>query len=287
MRYFLILLFHRRYYFLCGFLAVFLYSLYYSGQFHTVYEAKVKIVSVNQAKSRQSRDKLQTLFKQPIVLNSDFGLAEDIKLMQGLEFSKQFVLNHHLLESLADDYHYDDRGARILNDRRPFTLDRAAISFRHHLRVSLNGQSGIVEIKLIWPNQDEVAPLVNALIADLNQSLRDEESQRLQRNADLLRERLASVGNAEVKNLIADEIENSYSQRMLLATSDHPAYSIIDQASRPSHPVRHSYVMDGVREAIGYSRLFFVCFCLIELFIKRHSVIKILSNKVNFSRLTH
>ena len=166
------------------------------------------------------------------------GMPENLKdeamaYLRSQEFAEKVIAKYELIPELFPERRFSV--GRLIGDRdRVPTRQEAVRAFaKHSLRVAENRSAGTVSIGIVLPNRDRTAPVVNGLIADLNDEMRSRTVSEADLSLAFLQKEADAAGSLDVKQTIFKLMEGQYRRRMLANVRRDFVFRIVDPAATP------------------------------------------------------
>jgi uncharacterized protein involved in exopolysaccharide biosynthesis len=155
---------------------------------------------------------------------------EALAVLRSRSFIQQFISRHQLLPALYPDlWRAEQKQWKVSGDDVP-TLGKAAKSFAKKLTVTPDRRSGLVTVAFDFRDRQLAADWANALIADLNEEMRQRAAERSDENLRFLRGELGKTTMLSAQEALSRLIESQTNERMLANVSGEYMFRIVDGA---------------------------------------------------------
>ncbi len=172
-------------------------------------------------------------------------VQESIAVLRSRQFVWDFVQRNSLLPVLFSD-RWDEQSGDWIDDA-PSLWD-AYYLFVHGgvLAVSTDKDTGLVSVRIEWTDPELAAEWANALVAQLNDYLRQQAIDTSNRNLEYLEEELGRTTVAEIQQTIFGLIGEEQKAAMLANSQKEFAFRVLDAAAAPDRKVRPKRALIGV-----------------------------------------
>lgn len=154
-------------------------------------------------------------------------------------FAEQFIEQHELLPILFAEF-WDHSAQRWITDGRVEAPDlRDAVSFftSDVLAIDSDPRSGLTNLSVSWTDPVLAREWADALVQDLNDSLRAQALADAERNVEHLKAQIKQPGAATVQQALARLLEVELQRVMLAKVQPDVAFAVIDPARTPKDPI--------------------------------------------------
>lgn len=152
------------------------------------------------------------------------GYARGLALLTSHAFVREFIERNDLLPALFPKASEDN----------PPTMWDAVIRFkRHHYSVSLDKESGLTTLSILWTDAGVAAKWANAAITLANEIAREQDKSDAERSIRYLEEQIRSTNVVELQRVLYNLVEAE--QRKLMLANARPGYlfHVVDPAVAP------------------------------------------------------
>ncbi len=162
---------------------------------------------------------------------------ESIAVLTSRQFIWDFVNRNSLLPVLFADRWDADRGE--WSDDEPSLWDAYFLFVDDGvMAVSTDKDTGLVSVQVEWTDPELAAEWANAMVAQLNDYLRQQAIDRSNRNLEYLEEELGRTQVAEIQQTIFELIGEEQKAAMLANSQKEFAFRVLDAAAAPDRKVR-------------------------------------------------
>ncbi len=154
-------------------------------------------------------------------------------------FAEQFIEQHELLPLLFAEF-WDKSAKRWIVDGRVEAPDmRDAVSYftSDVLAVESDPRTGLTSLSVSWSDPALAREWADALIQDLNDTLRAQALADAERNVEHLKAQMKQTGAATVQQALARLLEVELQREMFARVQPAVAFAVIDPARTPKDPV--------------------------------------------------
>lgn len=154
-------------------------------------------------------------------------------------FAEQFIEQHELLPVLFAEF-WDVSARRWISEARAEAPDlRDAVSFftSDVLAVDSDPRSGVTTLSVNWTDPALAREWADALVKDLNDTLRAQALSDAERNVEHLKSQLKQTGAATVQQALARLLEVELQRVMLAKVQPDVAFAVLDPARTPKDPI--------------------------------------------------
>lgn len=187
--------------------------------------------------------------------------AESLATLRSRAFTEQFIKEHQLMPILfAQDWDETTRSWRVPAPDAPTMWDAYDL-FDSIRRVEEDVQTGLVTVSIDWPDPHLAAEWANALIRDVNESLRTRAIEESRRNLAFLQKELEKSSEIELRTALYSLVEAEMKNAMFASGKAEYAFRVIDPAVAPERrhsPNRVLIVLLGATAAFLLSVLFVI-----------------------------
>jgi uncharacterized protein involved in exopolysaccharide biosynthesis len=159
--------------------------------------------------------------------------AEGFGILKSRAFLLPFIQKMNLAPSIFPD-RFDTSTKSLKRDKKAPTQEDLHRAFRDRVMVvDDNFSTGLITISIFLPNAETAANVANALVADLNETLRLNTIARANENIAYLEKQLASNQVAEIRISTAQLIQSEMKRLLLASGQMTHAFQQIDPAVTP------------------------------------------------------
>jgi hypothetical protein len=211
------------------------YGLVKVIQQKSLYRASVVMVPIHQRSSlSQGLDILNNLAFAGTETARP-GVAEYLAVLRSVSFAKEFAQRHNLYPMLLDlalsgD---DDEFNPWFSDSKQYTANRAGRLLSTHLLVRDDKKTGLIFISFEWPEKDNVAPLLNAMVDELNAQIKQSEIRLTAQSSAILEDKLAKTTLMAVQQSVGRVLEEEIKKGIIAQTEENTTFKILDRAVTP------------------------------------------------------
>ncbi|GAB56972.1 hypothetical protein GPUN_2858 [Glaciecola punicea ACAM 611] len=185
-----------------------------------------------------------------------------VQVLRSPGFIANFIDKHNLVPLLygVDSWNSSD-GSLVWNDEiydpvteswiieEPPTLQVASkMLMLNHLFIEDNRAARVLTLKFIHQSPIVAAQIVNSLVIDLNQKMKDRELNALERKLHFYETELATVQIESFRVVLSDLIEQTIYETLLINADGNFLFEVIDP---PMIPEKRSYPRRGLLVIIG------------------------------------
>lgn len=138
-----------------------------------------------------------------------------------------------------------ERAAQMELSSKPSLLKAVAV-FRRKLHVTLNDQTGLVSVSVVWSDPKTPATIVNSLVKGVNERIRDRKIAEAQKTLSYLQVELENAKLEGIRDGIVSLMTLQLNEKMMASISSDFAFAVIDPAVPPlskSWPVRSFFAL--------------------------------------------
>jgi uncharacterized protein involved in exopolysaccharide biosynthesis len=170
-----------------------------------------------------------------ITVGEQGGTAESIATLQSRAFTDRFIQGHNLLPVLfADLWDGDQQKWDVSDPEDTPTLADAYERFNKSVRsVSQDAQTGLVTLTIDWSDPQLAADWANALVSEVNATLRSKAIEQSKRNFEYLTRELQEATDLELRTAIFSVMQSEMRTAMLANVRTEYAFRVIDPAAVP------------------------------------------------------
>ena len=165
---------------------------------------------------------------------------ENLAILQSREFVWRFIETRKLMPILfADDWDAENESWSESDEENQPTLWDAYRQFKDDmLNVSIDQNTGLVNISIDWTDATLASIWANDLIGLLNEHLRARAIERSERNLDYLNQELERSQVAEMRETLYQLIAKEQRTKMLANTQPEYAFQVVDPAVIPDRKIK-------------------------------------------------
>jgi uncharacterized protein involved in exopolysaccharide biosynthesis len=178
-------------------------------------------------------------------VQADADKDEALAILQSRAFTTQFIAEHELIPVIFADNYDATRGTWIDPEEVP-TMDDAFRVFNENIRsVAVNTQTGLVTLGIEWTDRVAAADWANAMVARVNDIIRERTKEEAQKSIDYLNRELTESSNLALQQNAYGLIEAQVNKIMLANVREEFAFKVIDPAvpAEEGRPVRPRRVL--------------------------------------------
>jgi len=165
--------------------------------------------------------------------------AEALAILTSKKFLEDFIRDKNLLPVLFADQ-WDPAANKWKSasvEEHPDLVDGAVYFLEHVLMLSKDGETGFVTLEIEWRDPQVVAVWAMDLVLRLNEIKRQRDIALAQHKLDYLQQQLEQSSLLELRQAIADVIEEQIKAMMMAQAQHEYAFKIIDPAVAPKRRV--------------------------------------------------
>jgi len=168
---------------------------------------------------------------------------EALELLRSRAFTSRFIERHGLMPQLFPGDWDAAKGRWLEEDlsEQP-TMARAVERFNQQVReISEDKRTGIVRLRILWPDRETAADLANTMVAEADAELRNRTIADAQRTISFLEAEIAKTSLIETRVMLNRLLEDQFNTVSLGRTRQYFAFRVIDPATpadadRPEKP---------------------------------------------------
>lgn len=208
-----------------------------------IYQAQTLLAPASESSTNSRLSMLNSQFGgiasiAGVSLNSGSPASQEaFAVLKSRSITNRFVEMNKLLPVLfADDW---DPESQQWTSEKPKTLWDAYALFDHKVRTATEDKkTGLVTLSIEWKDPVAAAAWTNELVALTNQTLRDRQIERSNRNLAYLKKQLEITNVSEVRQAIYRLVESEVKSVMLAQGDDEFAYRVLDPAVVPERKAK-------------------------------------------------
>lgn len=168
------------------------------------------------------------------------GSAEPIAILNSRDFTRAFIEDMNLLIVLFDELWDSEAGRWKTDDPTEWPDIRDAIKYfdRNIRSVSEMPDKGLVTLSIEWTEPEVAAEWANALVARLNNHMRQRALAEAEANVKYLQDQLAATSVAVLQESVGSLLETELQKLMLARGKEEFAFRVIDSAQIPKERAR-------------------------------------------------
>tara|TARA_B100000579_G_scaffold421624_1_gene422627 strand:- start:2589 stop:3434 length:846 start_codon:yes stop_codon:yes gene_type:complete len=171
---------------------------------------------------------------KPSISSGKITSEEAIAILGSRKFLEKFVLDRDLLKILFSSSWDNQNSVWIgLNEESPQIKDGYELISDS---LSIDFDKSLITLTLIFHDGDEVSKILNNLVDDVNDHLRNLAIAESSLNIDFLREEINKTQLAASKEMLYRLVESQTQSIMIANTRKDYAFKIIDPAVKPESP---------------------------------------------------
>ncbi len=207
-----------------------------------VYQASVLLAPTGQERSALPMGLMGGLGALAGISAGGGDVDEHLAVLRSHQFIWSFATDKHLLPVLFPDRF--NPSTNTWNGPKPGSWDvYRLVQNRQLLGVSMDRKSGLVTVRVQWTDPTLAADWANRLVTSLNDSLRQRQVTRSEKNLSYLDRELRGTQLAEMRQALFKLITAEQKKAMLARTQQEFAFRVLDPAIAPDQKLKPRRLM--------------------------------------------
>jgi LPS O-antigen subunit length determinant protein (WzzB/FepE family) len=171
-------------------------------------------------------------------LGSQNSSAESVATLSSRAFTQKFIERHQMLPILfADDWDAQRQTWDVDDPAEIPTLWTAYNRFDKSVRaVAQDATTGLITLTIDWTDAKLASEWANALVEEVNETLRRTAMEQSGRNIDFLTKELQATGAVELRTALFGLMEVEMKKKMVASVTTEYAFKSVDPAIVPERP---------------------------------------------------
>lgn len=156
---------------------------------------------------------------------------EAIAVLKSREFTENFIRDHDLLPHLFPDRWDSNRATwRVSKSKTPSLVEGFRRFDKKVRSVSHDKRTGLIFLRLDWPDSEQVAVLSNDLVYRINQEMRSRAIRDSEAAIEFLEKEASATTTLATRDAISRLIEVQVKNRMMANVKHEYAFRVVDRA---------------------------------------------------------
>lgn len=194
-----------------------------------IYESKVTLASVQKPTSSGAGSLLAQFAPIAGIAGISASPQVPVATLKSVQFAEDFITRRELMPILLDGLEQGP-GSEAADIR-----DAVRVFMESVLKVNEDPQSGLITLSIQWQDPQVAAQWANALVQDINDSLRDRALAEAERNVAYLKAELPVTTSVTVQQSIGRLLDQELQTVMLAKGNPEFAFKVIDPAKVPKN----------------------------------------------------